>query len=357
MLLMGLLLGWMKAVTRKPISSSTNIFISVVIAMRNERQTLHQLFQSLSILNYPSTDFEIIIVDDHSDDESILEAKKWIDHFSSLTVLAIPDSQNGKKAALTYGISKSKGRLIATTDADCVLPVNWLQEINEAFQNENTNMVIGAVALQDENKFFSQLQSIEFASVIGTGMALCELGKPIMCNGANLSFRKRVFEEVKGYEGNEHILSGDDEFLMRKIQVSYPSSIHTLNPEDCLVVTKPQASVKDFFQQRIRWASKWKVNSSVLARLIAVFMFVFQVSWLMVIVWSVGDKFMIGVAVIFLKFIFDFIFLRAVCQSLKMKFNLWAFLCLQFLYPLYVLYVGFFSQVKNHQWKGRVGTS
>ena len=214
-------------------------------------------------------------------------------------------------------------------------------------------MLIGAVSLQNENHFFSQLQSIEFASVIGTGMSLCKWGNPTMCNGANLSFRKKIFKELDGYSGNEHIASGDDEFLMRKIQSKHPSSIHILNPTESVVITKSQASISDFIHQRLRWASKWKSNTSILAKLLAVFMFVTQASWLALIIWLIVDNSMIAIAIFVLKLIFDLFFLTSVCRSLKMRFNFLAFTCLQFLYPVYVLVIGSFSQIKNPEWKGR----
>jgi cellulose synthase/poly-beta-1,6-N-acetylglucosamine synthase-like glycosyltransferase len=214
-------------------------------------------------------------------------------------------------------------------------------------------MLIGTVALCNEYNFFAQLQSIEFSSVIGTSIATCSLGKPTMCNGANLSFRKKIFDEVNGYAGNEHIVSGDDEFLMRKILAKYPKSISVLNPKENVVITQPQTSLKGFIQQRLRWASKWKINSSLTAKLFAVFIFTVQFSWLLFLTTMVFDFHSIGLSILFLKIIIDLLFLSTVCRSLKMKFHLIAFIALQFLYPVYVLYIGIFSQLRKYQWKGR----
>jgi glycosyltransferase involved in cell wall biosynthesis len=353
LLLITLWVGWRRAVNCKTKSISKSIFISVVIAMRNERRNIGELLQSLSVQNYSEKDFEIIIVDDHSTDDSIKEVEKWSMRLSSLTVLSLNQNQNGKKAALAFGISKAKGEVIATTDADCFLPKNWLEQINQGFQNENTNMLVGAVALQNEDQLFSNLEAIELASVIGTGMALAALGKPTMCNGANLSFRKKIFEQVNGYVGNEHIASGDDEFLMRKIQYNYPNSIHLLNPNEAVVITNPRTSIRSFVQQRIRWASKWKINSSLFARLLAVFMVAVQISWLAIILMLILNKSMVVFSIVGLKLTIDYIFLSSICRSLKMRFNFLAFGCLQFIYPIYVLFIGIFSQVMSHEWKGR----
>lgn len=351
LLLLILLVGLSIATRERNDSLKETKFISVLVAMRNEADNIENLLQCLSVQNYPARNFEIILVDDHSKDGSEQKAKKWLDRISALRVISLDEQRKGKKAALSLAISKAKGELIATTDADCKVPPNWLKNINDRFQFAKTNMCIGAVALQNENTFFSKLQSIEFSSVMSTSISLAAIGKPIMCNGANLSFRKKIFEDVEGYQGNEHIASGDDEFLMRKMVSKYPNSITTMI--DSVVVTSPQPSLKDFIHQRLRWASKWKHNTSFFARLLAIFIFVVQLSWLVLNVLPIFYPLPIFIALLVSKVYLDLIVLSHASRSLGMKFSLPAFAVLQLLYPIYVLYVGIFSMRKNHLWKGR----
>jgi cellulose synthase/poly-beta-1,6-N-acetylglucosamine synthase-like glycosyltransferase len=211
-------------------------------------------------------------------------------------------------------------------------------------------MVAGMVSIADEQKFFSRWQAMEFASVMGTGVATFGLNTPTMCNGANLSFRKEVFNEVEGYEENSHIASGDDEFLMRKIMSRYPDSIKTMNS---IVVTQPQASLRDFFQQRIRWASKWRGNPSISAKLLAVFIFLTQVSWIIFL----GSFYRYDPETIFVlftvKIIADTLFLLPLFRLMKIKFRLIPFLGLQFFYPFYVIFVGLLAPWISYQWKDR----
>jgi cellulose synthase/poly-beta-1,6-N-acetylglucosamine synthase-like glycosyltransferase len=249
------------------------------------------------------------------------------------------------------GVTLAKGELIVTTDADCTMQPDWLQTISDGFQS-NINMLIGAVRFRDTNNFFQRLQSMEFASVIGTGIASCMLGYPTMCNGANLAFRKKAFEEVKGYSGNEHIASGDDEFLMRKIIQRFPSSIGVM-PLNNVVVTSSSESLKDLLSQRLRWASKWKSNSSRGAKMLGVFMLLIQASWIGVIAAEIFSPSFVLSTILFWKVCVDVLFLWTVCTSLGIPFRIHHFAVLQFLYPVYVLYVGVLSQLKNHQWKGR----
>ena len=77
-----------------------------------------------------------------------------------------------------------------------------------------------------------------------------------MCNGANLAYTKKAFTEVGGFTGIDNIASGDDMLLMHKIYKLYPDKVMFLKSKDAIVQTAPVNSVKDFFNQRIRWASK-----------------------------------------------------------------------------------------------------
>jgi biofilm PGA synthesis N-glycosyltransferase PgaC len=238
-LLVILRIGWTKAVALKETQSREKpLFISVVVAMRNEECNIESLLHDLFHQNYLPSDFEIIIVDDHSTDESVHRAQA-INTLQNLSIIFLNEESKGKKAALTHGINLAKGDIIVTTDADCSLHPNWLANINSKFQDNKINMAAGMVTIANEENFFSRWQQMEFASVMGTGISAFGWSKPLMCNGANLAFRKRIFEEVKGYEGNEHIASGDDEFLMRKIMTQYPGSVYLLSSPETIVITKP----------------------------------------------------------------------------------------------------------------------
>src|SRR5690606_17909477 len=162
----------------------------------------------------------------------------------------------GKKAAIRTGLDYAKGDLIVTTDADCQMGANWLAVIEEFYHSQKLKMVIGPVALHAGDALFSQMQSIEFASLIGSGAASFKLGIPSMCNGANLAYSKEVFFEVNGFEDTMHLASGDDEFLMHKVVEKYPEKVSFLKNKEAVVKTNSMPDLNSFFNQRIRWASK-----------------------------------------------------------------------------------------------------
>jgi cellulose synthase/poly-beta-1,6-N-acetylglucosamine synthase-like glycosyltransferase len=351
-LLLSLLLGWKRSISAgTSTSDEKHEFISVVVAMRNEEHNLKNLIDSISTLDYPRTEFEVILVDDGSSDGSMQLARDITRHLNNIKIVSLPHDLTGKKAALSHGISFAKGSIIATTDADCTLPVGWLKCINATYQTKNSQMAIGMVAFERNESFFSQWQAMEFASVIGTGVATLGLGFPTMCNGANLSFRKNAFVKVNGYNGNDHIASGDDEFLMGKILNQFPGSVTLLNDLHSVVTTQAQSSVSDFINQRLRWASKWKFNSSWVAKALAVYILLVQISF--VLLWFfLIDPF--SVAVLFAaKLTADLFFLMPVFRFFKIRFQIIPFVALQFLYPFYVVFIALCSQWKSSQWKGR----
>jgi biofilm PGA synthesis N-glycosyltransferase PgaC len=350
-LLLILKVGWLKAIAKKEIKRNDKThFISVIIPARNEEKNIVALLKSLENQDYLKTNFEIIVVDDHSTDNSIKKTEESKERFQNLIVFSQTEKENGKKAALSLGIKNAKGVIIATTDADCLLPSDWLATINSIFQDQEITMAAGIVTIADEDNLFSQWQAMEFASVMATSAAAFGLKNPMMCNGANLSFRKEIFYNVNGYEGNEHIASGDDEFLMRKIEKKFPHSIQIVSS---IVTTQPQASMKDFLSQRIRWASKWKGNPQITAKFLAVYIFLMQVTW----IFFLGTFYTYDSEIVFvlllLKIVSDIFFLLPVFRFMKIKFRLLPFLGLQFLYPFYVIFVGLLAPWISYQWKDR----
>lgn len=347
-----LILGWQEATSNYAKGTQKDDLVSVVVAVRNEETTIADLISTLARQSYPHEKIEIILIDDHSTDQSLAVIAKQQHKYPLLTITAITCSGMGKKRALTDGIRVATGEIIMTTDADCLLPPNWIQGMLKSFRS-NTNMVVGMVKIKSDDTFLHSLQFLEFASIMGAGISFLGWRFPIMCNGASLAFRKNAFEDVGGYTGNFHISSGDDEFLMRKIEKKYPGTIEVISEPDCVVRTHPMKTLLEFFQQRVRWAGKWKANDSFLARLIALFVLTAQVSWLIMLI-SLVISFKTELAmIIIIKLILEGFFLWRICKHLHEELPKRAFLVLQVLYPVYVICIGTLSQFKKYSWKDR----
>ncbi|GCC51699.1 glycosyl transferase family 2 [Chryseotalea sanaruensis] len=321
--------------------------------MRNEEKTIARLLTDIKNQVYPC--FEVIIVDDHSDDGSRGAVENWLTENAGKTgFLRLVNNEGvGKKAALALAVQKAKGELIMTTDADCELLQSWISKTVEQFDDQ-TNLIVGAVRMKGK-QFTDHLQQLEFASLIGSGAATLGWQRPTMANGANLAFRKSVFNAVGAYEGNSHIASGDDEFLMRKIHQRFPGSIFFNHNSDTVVDTAAHQNFKSFTNQRIRWASKWALHQSYFSKLLALLIFSFQLAFLLS-PWLMYFGYLninLGLSLILIKAAVEWFFFIPVLRLLRLPINLAAFITLQFIYPYYVVTIGLLANVVGYQWKGR----
>ncbi|HET9487861.1 MAG TPA: glycosyltransferase [Chryseosolibacter sp.] len=348
-LLIILLTGWKRAMrSEKPTAHGKEVLISIVIPARNEELTIGSLLADLAAQEYKR--FEVIVVNDYSEDETM-----WVvSRFEMKNLQIIHNRGSGKKAALTTGIRQAKGSIIVTTDADCSVSPGWLLEIHHQFRNPEMMFAFGPVRMGGTDSFFDSLQRLEFSSLIGSGAATAALGLPTVCNGANLAFRKKAFLEVKGYEGNLKIPSGDDEFLMRKVLKRYPAGVRFVNTEAMLVTTRPQPDPQAFVNQRIRWASKWRYNPSYVTKGLAVFVLLIQITFVVNWFFVFTPLILQSLFLLTIKVILEAAFLLQVCRFLKMRWNWLAFFSLQVLYPFYVVGVGAASFFVPFQWKNRI---
>lgn len=343
--------AWRNPRAVMPGQHDTAPFITVVVAARNEAKNIGALLEDLSRQNY--TAYEVIMVDDHSEDNTVAIAECMAAKYTSFQVLR--NTYSGKKQALTEGVKHAKGSIIVATDADCRVPPQWLSSVAVYFQQPHVKMVFGGVRMQQRN-FFHDLQAIEFSSLIGSGAATAGMGYPTLCNGANIAYRRDVFQEVNGYTGNTQVPSGDDEFLMRKINALYPDGIYFMRDIQSVVTTQPNETAGQFIQQRLRWAGKWRYNTSAYTMLLAIYIFLIQV--MTVLCWGLlfyRDERLQVAALSFLlvKTGLEFLFLRSVCRFLGCRWNSLAFMTLQVIYPLYVMGIGLFAHFIPQRWKGR----
>ncbi|MCH6198788.1 glycosyltransferase [Aquiflexum sp. LQ15W] len=328
--------------------------VTILIPYRNEEQKIPTLFGQLSGLS--QRPLQLVFINDHSEDAGKKKLDELIESLSDeqLDVFSLEGEGEGKKAALKTGINKAFGGIVLTTDADCFLPKNWVEEMIRPFSDESIKMVAGSVLPKGDIGFFEQFQQIEWASILLVTQAGFHLGSPIMCSAANMAYRKSAFLEVEGYQGNEDFLSGDDEFLLKKMVNKFgPESVVYL--QESLVYTQPQGSWKALFSQRIRWASKWKSHKSLSHALASVLPVAVQVAFLL----SFSLLFMgipgmlVFAAVWILKIYFETKVLGNVLRSFGIRPHWIWFLFTGIGHPVYVLVSAFGALFVKFEWKGR----
>ena len=166
---------------------------SIIVPFRNEEKNIGKLLQSISKLNYPTELFEIIMIDDFSEDASVRIYIKWrlengLIHSTLLENLRLSNSP--KKDAISRAIPIVKNEWIITTDADCMVNKNWLTTLDNYIQKNAPQMVVGAVVYKTKNNWFHHFQQLDLLSLQGTTIASFGIGKPFMCNGANFAYTK-----------------------------------------------------------------------------------------------------------------------------------------------------------------------
>ena len=334
-----------------------NLFVSVIIPFRNEENNLPENAFSIQKVNFNPEKLEIIYVNDHSTDNSV-EVLKSLVNSDNIKILSVPDDYSinaHKKRAIRFGIENSKGEIIVTSDADCTYNQNWLNSLLGNFDDE-TGFVSGPVKFKSEEKFFSQLQQLEFAGLVIVGAGLIGSGSPIICNAANIAYRKEAFNEVKGFNDNLNISSGDDEFLMQKISKSKKYKVKfSVNP-DSFVETAANKNLNEFYHQRKRWASKGLFYNSKLLILRLVLIFLFFLSIILLPFTSAWFG-KLSVYLFFISFLAKLIYEYLLLFKGKLVFfrdlSLKHFLIAEIFHIPYILIAGISGLFGNYLWKER----
>ncbi|MBC8033836.1 MAG: glycosyltransferase, partial [Chitinophagaceae bacterium] len=233
--------------------------ISVIIPARNEEQNIRKCLSSLQKQTYPPALLEIIVVNDHSTDNTALVVENF--GGGNIRLLHLSDYINDpinsyKKKAIEIAIGVSSGELIITTDADCTAGEDWIASLARFYQQQDAVFIAAGVKISTNGSLLSLFQSLDFLTLQGITGASVHKQFHSMCNGANMAYAKSVFYEVGGFQGIDRIASGDDMLLMHKIFLKHPERVFFLKAVEATVTTQPEKTWQAFINQRIRWASK-----------------------------------------------------------------------------------------------------
>ena len=357
-------LGWLRggilppAITSPP-NSGGGLRFSILIAARDEAATLPRLLQALRQQTLPPHQFEVLIADDHSaDGTAALVAAAALETPYLLRLITLPPGATGKKAALAAAEAQAQAPWAVCTDADCRPAPGWLRSYAGAVHRPGPtplHFVSGPVRLTPGGAWFDALLGLEFAGLVGVGAGCIGRGRPTMCNGANLAFRRATFQEVGGYADNQDLASGDDEFLLHKIHQRYPTGIRFLADARALVDTPAPATLRALLRQRVRWASKWPHYRTRAPQQLALLVLAANLSLALGLATALPyPPLRVWVAAAWaLKLAGDVWLLAPLLRLLQRRRWLAAWLPLQLLYAPYALAVGLAGQRGGYRWKGR----
>lgn len=264
-----LVYGFFKVQQYQKIDLKPQTSFTIIVPFRNEEENLPILLESFSKLNYPTNLFEVILVDDSSKEKfQFLKPKFQVSITDNIRI-----SNSPKKDAITTAMRHVKTDWVITTDADCLVPENWLLTFDNYIQENKVSMLAGAVTYKCGNSFLDHFQQLDLTSLQGATIGSFGLYKGFMCNGANFAYTKSLFQSLNGFEGNDKIASGDDVFLLQKAIEKFPNEVHYLIAQDAIVVTKPTENWKILFHQRVRWAAKTSSYRSTFGKSLGLIVF------------------------------------------------------------------------------------
>lgn len=333
--------------------------ITVIIPARNEEESIGHCLTALLQQSYPRHLTEIIVVNDYSTDGTAEKVRNHpaenvrlinlIDHLGTNTI------NSYKKKAIEVAIAAATGDLIITTDADCTAPPGWISCM-AAFQHQYQAAFIAApVRIIAGRSLLSVFQTVDFMTLQGiTGAAVYKKFHS-MCNGANLAYQKKAFYTAGGFTGIDDIASGDDMMLMHKIARRNPNQVFYLKSKEAIVSTLPAASWKDFFRQRIRWASKADKydDRSITAVLVLVYgVNVLLLFFMIAGVWNTTYLKYFLLLLLF-KFWVEYFFVRQVALFFEQRRLMVYFIFLQPLHIVYTVIAGWLGKFGHYEWKSR----
>lgn len=331
--------------------------VTIIIPARNEEKNIERLLHSIQRQKYPDKLMEVFVIDDFSTDNTaaLIKTFRGVRYFHLKEWIDDSFKNSFKKKAITEAVQRANGELILTTDADCEVGELWILSVVQAFEKNNYKAIAGPVMFFEGKSLLHIFQELDFIAMQGITAAVLSSKKGAMCNGANFAYTKKSFEEVMGYEGIDHLASGDDMMLMHKFFKEFPDKVHYLKNPDAIVQTNAIENLGGFINQRIRWAGK---NKSLSDRKIQV---VLLLSWLMnasllSAVCSLFiniDNLLYVILLLIIKGVAEYFFTSDVARFFDRSKRLPFLFILQPLHIFYMTFVGFLGMFNKYTWKNR----
>ena len=335
-------------------SISPELKVSLLIPFRNEAKNLPKLVMDIQTQLYPSALLEVIFINDHSEDESVAILEHVIKETDKLSIIHLPNHLFGKKAAISLGVKEAGNDWIIQVDADCRIPHGFIGEHASAAQNPQLAFIAGSVLLRESGDLWNKFEVLEFMSLIGSTMGSFLTGKPLMCNGANISYSKEFYLKNERELSKINSPSGDDMFLLARAKKD-GLNMKYLMTDQSAVVTDTTGSPWAFLRQRIRWASKTRFYRDFDILYLAFLTFFTNVSVLGFLIYGFFDRsgfFLFGIFLL-MKSLADLLLLIRTTKYFHKARLLRYFPLVAIFYFFYLVITGVLSVLAGYRWKGR----
>lgn len=348
-------LGLLRLKTAPRDTKSQEQALTVIIPFRDEASGIGGILSDLENQDYPLALFSVILVNDHSSDGSEKIAESLCENRENFFYLDLPHGPGGKKEALALAIAKAETAWILQTDADCRVGPGFLRAQMSYINAGSPDLVAGLVTTQNKRGgFLEAFERLDQLGLAGAGAGSFGIGKPIMCSGANLMYRKELYQDTRSFDPADKVKSGDDMFLLigaRKLKKKLAFNSHP----DCLVRTAPAESLRGLILQRIRWGAKSAHYRMPGIQAVAMIVALSNFFMLLAPVWiflqpAMGLWLLSSLGA---KVLVDFLILLATSIKTSQTKTLWWYLPVALLYPVYISVVFVGALLNRPGWKGR----
>jgi len=342
--------------------SNERPFVSIIVAARNEEKNIYQLLQCLSHQTYSHC--EIIIINDRSTDKTaqlVADFQKNCSNITRIDITGLQDDMPAKKNALKAGIEASKGEILCFTDADCLPVSRWIEELVKSFK-PNVGLVAGYSPYQIPNDqiskegffkklFFKFIAYEEFrAAIWAAGSIGWNIGW--LCTGRNLAYRRKVYDEVNGFEKIKMSISGDDDLFLQLVRKQTDWKIRYVKTRESFIPTIPPMSFWSFIEQRKRHFSAAKFFTVPMM----LFLFFYHLSNLLLlaspILFLMNILYLPVVIVVFCsKLLSDIILFKYSYRTFDASNFRYSFILMEVLYILYNSFIGPLGIFRKFAWK------
>ncbi len=349
--------GWFRL--SEPIAEQNfipEVDISIVIAVRNESDNIETLLNQLVNQNYKKKKYEIIIVDDHSTDNTANLVDRFAKENTDVKIKILLASGEGKKSAINEGIAASSAKLLVTTDGDCNVKPGWLQCIANYYSSSSCKLIIGPVIYDREKTILQKLFTLDFTSLVASGAGSVGAGLPLMGNGANLAFCKDVFTTVNTQNNTDKFTSGDDVFLIHNVTKKYGAdAVGFVRHKEAIVSTLPPSNLFEFLNQRKRWASKASGYQMLWPVIVSLTVFFFNLLLFLMLIGSCFFSWILPLyfLIIITKFVIDVPLVFNFLSFTEKSYLKPLLFLMEFVYPIYIVMISITSFIFRFSWKGR----
>ncbi len=339
----------------QPTVENGDVFVSILVAARNESASIESCITALASQDFDHSRYEIVVINDGSTDDTAKILRSLSQDKKNIQVLTVnptsPGKSGRKRSALEAGIRASKGDIILTTDADCVVGRSWITSMVHSF-TPATALVAGPVLQLQGSSLVSKISALEFLGLMTVTAGLFGTGKPIVCNGANLAFRRSAFDAAGGYGPLSPF--AEDEALLHRIMRRKLGTVSFCKNPKALVRTQAEPSLNSFWSRRVRWSSKHGQyeNPWIYAKLAGLYLFFLFYLGMVFYAFTDTDIAMVVAGIGVAKILAEFQVLREGAECFGENFSFAHFLIAELFHIPYIVAASTAGQFAPKTWKG-----